>query len=70
MEYIGDSARTFRERLKWHLRAPFPTCDHANISGHNTRSNNLSIVVRESHNIARTIKEAVILLASNIITTI
>ena len=36
-EYIGESAKTFRERLKEHLRDPSPIYDHANTIGHHTR---------------------------------
>ena len=49
-EYLGESARTFRERLRGHLRAPFPH--------HYTRVNNFCMVCRNAHNITRTIKEA------------
>ena len=56
-EYIGESVRTFGERLKENLRAPSPIYDPAKISGHHTNVDN-SIVGREVHNITRTIKEA------------
>ena len=52
-DYIGESARTIWERLKKHFRALSSIYDHANITGHQT------IVGRESHNLARTIKEAI-----------
>ena len=45
-EYTGESARTFEERLKEHLRAPFPSYEHANTIGHHTRVGNFSNVVR------------------------
>ena len=35
-QYIGESARTFGERLKEPLRAAFPIYDHANTTGHHT----------------------------------
>ena len=45
-EYTGDSARTFRERLKEHFWAASPICDHANITDHLGSVNNFSIVGR------------------------
>ena len=33
-EYIGETARTFGERFKEHLKAPSPIHDHSNITGH------------------------------------
>ena len=33
-EYIGESAKTFDERLKEHLKAPSPIFEHQNSSGH------------------------------------
>ena len=35
-EYIGESARTFEERYKEHLKAPSPIFEHQNITGHIT----------------------------------
>ena len=58
-EYIGESARTFGERLKEHLRDPSPIYDHANTMGHHTKVDIFSIVGREYHNIARTTKEGI-----------
>ena len=43
-EYIGESARTFSERFKEHLKHPSPIYDHSNITGHNTTLDNFSIV--------------------------
>ena len=57
-EYTGESAWTFQERLREHLRAPFPIYDHANIRGHQNNLDNFTTVGRESHNLTRTIKEA------------
>ena len=39
-EYIGESRRTFRERLKEHLRAPSPIYDTANTTGNHTSVDN------------------------------
>ena len=57
-EYIGESIRTFGERLKEHFRAPSLIYDHANITCHHISVDSFSIVGRESHNLTRTIKEA------------
>ena len=51
-EYIGETARTFGERYKEHLKAPSPIYDHFNISGHNITLNNFSIVGREEQNLS------------------
>ena len=49
-EYIGESGRTFvGERFREHMRAPSLSLD------------NFSIVGREDHDIARTIKEAILI---------
>ena len=57
-KYIGESVRTFRTRLKEHFNTPSPIHDHVNTTGHHTMKY-LLIVGRGSHNIARTIKEAI-----------
>ena len=43
VEYIGEYARTFGERLKEYFRAPASIYDYANTAGHNTRLNNFCI---------------------------
>ena len=50
-EYIGETARTFGERYKEHLKAPSHIYNHYNISGHNITLNNFSIVGREEQNL-------------------
>ena len=35
-EYIGESARTFEERYKEHLKEPSPIFEQQNITGHTT----------------------------------
>ena len=45
-EYIGESGRTFGERLREHMRAPSPIIDHHNITGHEVPLDNFSIVGR------------------------
>ena len=58
-EYIGESARTFGERYREHLKTPSPIYDHSNITGHATALDNFSIVGMEDHNLMRLIKEAI-----------
>ena len=64
-EYIGESARTFSERFKEHLKPPSPIYDHSNTSGHNVTIDNFSIVGREDQNIKRAIKEALYIRRNN-----
>ena len=52
-EYIGKSSRTFGERFREHLKAPFPIFDHYNIIGHNVIIDNSSIVWWEDQNLMR-----------------
>ena len=65
VEYIGESARNFRERFKEHPKAPSPIYDHSNISGHTVTIENFSILGREDQNLIRTIKEALYIRANN-----
>ena len=60
-EYIGEPGRTFAERLREHMKAPSPIHDHHNITGHEMSPDYFSIVGREDQNIARTIKEAILI---------
>ena len=64
-EYIGESARTFAERFKEHLKAPSPIYDHFNTSGHTVTIDNFCIMGREDHNLIRTIKEALYIRVNN-----
>ena len=64
-EYIGESSRTFGERFKEHLKAPSPTHDHFNTSGHNITIENFNIVGREDQNLSRLIKEALFIRVNN-----
>ena len=57
-EYIGETARTFGERFKEHLKAPSPIHDHNNTTGHTTNIYNFSIVGRKEQNLSRLIKES------------
>ena len=64
-EYIGETARTFEERLKEHLKAPSPIFDHSNILGHSTTINNYTVVGREEQNLSRLIKESMFIRVKN-----
>ena len=52
-EHIGESARTFEERYKEHLKAPSSIFEDQNISGHTTTLENFKIISREAQNMAR-----------------
>ena len=60
-EYIGESGRTFAERFRERMKAPSLIHDQHNITGHEVSLDNFSIVGREDHNTARTIKEAILI---------
>ena len=64
-EYIGETARTFGDRFKEHLKAPSPIYDHSNTSGLTTNINNFSIVGREEQNLSRLIKESMFIRVNN-----
>ena len=64
-EYIGESARTFEERYKEHLKAPSPIFEHQNITGHTTTVENFKIISREGQNMARVIREAIYIRVNN-----
>ena len=60
-EYTGESGKIFSERFREHMRASSPIHDHHNITGHELSLDNFSIVGREYQNIARAIKEAILI---------
>ena len=60
-EYIGESGRNFAERFTEHMKVPSPIHDNHNITGHGLSLDNFSIVGREDQNIARNIKEAILI---------
>ena len=64
-EYIRESARTFEERFKEHLKAPSPIYGHDNTTGHKTTVENFKIIGREGHGISRTIKEVIYIRVNN-----
>ena len=60
-EYTGESGKTFAERFREHMRAPSPIHVHHNNTCHEPFVDNFSIVGREDRNIARAIKEAILI---------
>ena len=64
-EYNGESARTFEERFKEHLKAPSPIYEHDNTTGHKTSVENFKSIGREGHGISRTIQEAIYIRVNN-----
>ena len=77
-QYTGTSVigfsvmRSTNGSLQWPLKKVIGTCqahssiyDHANTSGDHTKLENFSIVGRQSHTIARAIKEAMFIRASD-----
>ena len=53
-EYIGESGRSFGERVKEHLRAQSPIHHHSHRTGHPFYLQCLTIVDRESQRVIRT----------------
>ena len=64
-EYIGETARTFGERYKEHLKAASPLYDHSITTDHNITLNNFSIVGREEQNLSRLFKESMCIRVNN-----
>ena len=58
-EYIGETSRTIGERYKEHLKEPSPIYECSNISGHSTNPDKFTIIGREDHGLARTIKVSI-----------
>ena len=63
-EYSGESARTFEERYREHLKTPSPIFEHSGATGH-TSVENFKIIGREGHGMARNIKEAIYIRVKN-----
>ena len=59
-ECFWESGRTFAERFREHMKGPSPVYDY-HITGHEMSLDNFSIVGREDQNIARTIKETILI---------
>ena len=55
-EYIGETSRALGERYKEHLKDPSSIHVHSTQTGHNTTPDNFSIIGREDHGLARTLK--------------
>ena len=64
-EYIGETSRTFGERHKEHLKEPSPIYGHSSQSGHGTNPDNFTIIGREDHGLARTIKDSIYIRVNN-----
>ena len=64
-EYIGESARTFEERYKKHLKARSPIFEHQNSTDHITTVMSFRIIARDGQNMARAIKEAIYIRVNN-----
>ena len=56
-EYIGESGRTFSDRLKEHLWAPSPIHHHSHSTGQPVSPKCFTIVDKESQGVTRNIKE-------------
>ena len=64
-EYIGETSRTLGERFKEHLKEPSPFHMHSTQAGYSTTPDNFSIIGREDHALARTIKESIFIRVNN-----
>ena len=64
-EYIGETSRTMGVRYMEHLEEPSPIHAHSTQTGHNTIPGNFSIIGREDHGLARTIKESIYIRVNN-----
>ena len=58
---LGKSARMFGESLKEYLKAPSHIYEHSYITSYHSSVDNFTIVGRESENLTRTIKEAIVI---------
>ena len=58
-EYIGESARTFAQRLKEHLKAPSPTIEYQTTKDNLMIVDKFSIVGREDESLTRSMKESI-----------
>ena len=64
-EYIGKTSMTFGERYKEHLKEPLPIYGHSSKSGYSTNPDNFTIIGREDHGLARSIKESIYIRVNN-----
>ena len=58
-ENISETARTFGQRFKKHLKVTCSIYDYSNNTGHTTTVDSFSIVEREDQNLSITIKESI-----------
>ena len=64
-EYFGESARTFEERYKEHLKTPSPIFEHNNTTGHTTSVENFRFIGGEGHDMTKINKEAIYIRVNN-----
>ena len=64
-EYIGEYGRTLAVRFKEYLKAHSSIYCHHNITGHPTTIKNFSILAIEEQNLARSIKEAILIMVND-----
>ena len=64
-EYIGETARTLRERHREHLKQPSPIHAHKQQIGHSIADTSFNIIGREHQGHARTIKESIFIRVNN-----
>ena len=64
-EYIGETARTLRERRMEPLKQPSPIHGHIQETGHTITEHSFSIIGREDQGQARTIKESIFIRVNN-----
>ena len=57
-EYIGESGRAFRDRIKGHLKAPSPIFQHSSSTGQSLSPDCFTTIHREAQGTSRNIKEA------------
>ena len=66
VECIWETSRTFGERCQEHLKDPSPIHLHSSNTGHPTTQQNLQIIGKEGHCLARNIKESIFISVNNL----
>ena len=64
-KYVGESSRTFHERVKEHPKGPTSIHCHQFTTGHPTILDNFSIVSREGKGFPRAIKDSGFLMVND-----
>ena len=64
-ENIGKTSRTFGERYKEHPKELLPIKAYTDHTGHSTNPENFTIIGKEDHGLARTIKESIYIRVNN-----